>query len=291
MKSFFEQVVFDVGSSIGTELVETPVIGRIFHFHPEIELTCVERGSGWRFVGERIEAFGDGDLTLLGPMLPHLFVSHRQDGKDPARSVRTGEHPRVRVVKFARNFGLREEIGLPEFAAIGALLKDGAVGVAFPAEAAKKAAPKIRKIFETSGLKRLVILLEMLDELARSSYRRLDSGQLALGEADIRIHRVLGFIGGRLEKGTAPSLAETAAFACLSPESFSRYFRQKTRKSFIEYVAELKIGKALRLLRETDWSIGEIACRCGFGNLSNFNRHFRNMNRLTPREFRKLAKR
>lgn len=295
MKSFFEQVVFDVDSSICTEVVDDPAIGRIFHFHPEFELTYVERGSGWRFVGERIVEMQDGELTLLGSMLPHLFVNRHYFERQSVSSggAKAESRPLIRVIKFARNFGLREEIQLPEFAAIRKLLDDSAGGVLFPAAATTAAEAKILRIFSVRGIHRLTTLWEMLHELALSDYRPLDGGhenRAAERRGDARIHRVLHFIEARLNSGVVPSLGEAAAFACLSPEAFSRYFRQTTRKSFIEYVSELKIGRAMRLLQQKhEMSICEIACSCGFGNLSNFNRQFRKFNRMTPREYRELA--
>lgn len=283
MKSFLEQVIPDVNSSISTELVRDPMIGRVFHFHAEVELTYVERGSGWRFVGEHNSEFKDGELTLIGSRQPHLFRSVQHDSWQ-----KYIENPMVYVVKFPGNSGLGKIISLPEFTSIARMLEDSSSGLVFPGEISSSARPLIKKIFSAKGIKRFVLLLELLDHLACSNYCKLTTGWIPGEESDSRIHRILRFITGKLTEGSAPSLNESASFACMSPEAFSRYFHQKTRKSFIEYVIEWKIGKALRLLRESDDSIASIAYTCGFENLSNFNRLFKKMNNMTPREFRRL---
>jgi len=193
------------------------------------------------------------------------------------------------VIKLEPNFGMGKEAAQPEFSAIRRLISEAGAAVVFDADATRAAAPLINKIFEAGGIDRLLILLKLLDILAHGKYRKLETDpQTTPTGSDIRLNRILRFVGERFEHNKVPGQTEAAAFACLSAESFSRYFKQKTRKSYIEYVSELKIGKALRLLRETDQTISEIANACGYDNLSNFNRHFKRLNHLTPREFRKL---
>ncbi len=97
--------------------------------------------------------------------------------------------------------------------------------------------------------------------------------------------QVCEFIGQRLSQPIR--LAEAARLAHLSDGAFSRFFRAHLRRTFPEFVNELRIGRACRLLAESDMSVTEISLACGYTNLSNFNRQFLRLKRRTPREFRR----
>ncbi len=139
------------------------------------------------------------------------------------------------------------------------------------------------------GMARLLTMLELLDRLSAGNYRKLNPATPAteaLPEPDERLNRVLALIHKRLDRNLPIPLTEAAATACLTPPAFSKYFRQATRKRFIDYVIGLKLNRAALQLSRTDGAILDIALNSGFSNLSNFNRHFLAAMGMTPRDYR-----
>ena len=142
---------------------------------------------------------------------------------------------------------------------------------------------------DLEGLPRLLALLGILQELARSREARplASAGFVpSLRKADVeRIDRVLSFLSERFDGDV--SLPETARAAHLSVPAFSRFFKRRTGRTFVGYVTELRLGRACRLLIETDRAVSDIAYSSGFNNLSNFNRRFLEARRMSPRDYRR----
>jgi AraC-like DNA-binding protein len=253
--------------------------GFTWHFHPEIELTLIVKSRGRRFVGDSIEPYEEGDLVLLGPNLPHTWHS------DPGRK---GPHEAV-FCQFSREFLGTGFIESPELAAVDRLLARSARGLRFTGRTQREVARRMEGLPRLQGLARLGGLLGVLDELSRSRDARPLSGRgyvpgLRRGDA-LRIDRVCRFLNERsLDRVT---LAQAAGVAHLSIPAFCRMFRRTTGKTLVEYQNELRTGLACRELIETERPVSDIAFASGFNNLSNFNRRFRALKGLCPRDYRR----
>lgn len=282
MKYHYEKVLPAEGHSFETEYVIGPVVDCVFHVHPEFELTYVESSFGVRFIGHNISEFREHDLVLTGPMVPHHYMQFPHDSTSP-------EWSKLKVIKFKENFAGQELFELNEFNKIKMMLKDAHQGLAFNSETAKKVKPLIDRIFEDEGPLRVISLLEVLAILSASEYFLLEASPEEPGSEDgnIRLQRVLDYIRSRLNAGKTVTLSNVAKRAGMTPQAFSKYFHQATRRKFIDYVIELKLGRAGTMLMDTDMTVLEICYESGFNNLSNFNRHFRNFKGMTPREYRK----
>lgn len=257
-----------------------PTFPFAWHYHPEIELTWIEAGAGTRFVGDSIEAYGPDDLVLLGRDLPHTWSSEKL--------ARGASQHRAIVVQFPAGL-FPATSAAPEFLAITDLLARAARGVAFPPETARKVRRELRALLSTAGLEAWCMLARVLDRLARRDDARLlaSSGytpSLQHG-AERRFSRTLAFIEENIEDPSL-HLAQAGNAVHLTPAAFSRFFQRLAGRSFVHHLTELRVGRACRALVETDRSVAEIAFACGFGNLANFNRRFRELKGTTPREFR-----
>ena len=286
MKYFFEKILPNRDSSFLIHDEIGSVIDCVFHVHPEYELTYVVSSFGTRFIGDNISMFDAGDLALIGPMLPHHYYN------SPADS-RSGSWGHARVVQFRDDFAGATFFLLPEMQSIRKLFDAAAAGVAFPAEAAMRAAPLLQEMVEGSGARRIALLLEVLDLLSECEYRTLSlTGAAAYSvQPDEKINRVLQYVHQAVEKNLVLSLDKVARIACMTAPAFSRYFRKVTRRKFIDYVNEIKIGKAVRLLLNTDQTAAAVCFEAGFNNLANFNRHFIKFKGMTPGEFRRFLRR
>jgi AraC-like DNA-binding protein len=259
-----------------------PSFGIYWHYHPEYQLTLVRRGQGKRFVGDDISRFKAGDLVLTGPNLPHMWCSSR--AHDSSRLP----HEAI-IIQFPETIFGGQFLDLPEMSAVRRLLERSAQGIRFANSVHGKIAPRMIRMGRRRGLARLIELLEILRILSQAPVDRVLSSKAvipAVGFADReRIDRICRHVA---ENSMRPIvLAQAASAAHMSVPAFTRFFRKCTGKTFVEYLTELRVGAACRLLMETDRTVTQICYASGFSNLSNFNRRFRDLKGVTPREFRR----
>lgn len=281
MKLHYEHVFNEPDQSFRTEAyVKTRLAGRC-HCHPEYELTWIEEGSGLRMIGFTMEPFSSGDLVLIPPMLPHHYNAQSlESGGETRKEIR------YRVLKFRREL-LVPLLKLPEFASLARLLNEtGDTGMCFGGANIPTLPTLFRRICSGEGPARFIDFLTLLACLAEAPARHLSTAKCAVG-ADERIIRVMVFIQHEMERGHAASLAEAARRGCMTQQAFSSYFHKTTGKRFIDYMTELKLGRALDLLLKSDMNISRIALAAGFRNLSNFNRVFLARRGVTPTGYRR----
>jgi AraC-like DNA-binding protein len=248
------------------------------HAHEALELTWIERGEGVRIVGSRVEPFAAGDLVLIGPGLPHVWMSH---GVPPEGAWAT-------VLQVMPSVPLA---ALPEWRGIGALLQRAQRGLAVEGMLRNRTIQALKRLPDTPGLRLLGEALSTLATMADGDegLRPLDPLPLPVLQRDPgqqrRLDALLVWIRKHLH-GTL-SVEEAAAILHVSPGAFSRSFHRLAGKPFTDYVNDLRIAEACMLLRQHDRPVADIARRCGFTTLSHFNRQFRLRVDRTPRDYRR----
>lgn len=284
MKALFEKVTIGEQSSLLVKQVRMPQFDAPWHYHPEYELTCIVRSSGKRFVGDHIGAFDADDLVLVGPNLPHFW---RNDDMLPAEAPAEAV-----VVQFPATFEDTILKLLPEAEAICQMLKRAQYGLRFSAATSGRVRPHMEQLLHRQGMDRLLAFLTLLNELSRDTDFVLlasDGYQLSVSEAETeRMKRVLDYMLSHF-KGEI-SIDQIASVAGMAPAAFCRYFRRRTSKSFVEYLNELRISHARKLLAQADLSVGQVALECGFNNISHFHRQFRLHTNTTPLKYQIAAR-
>jgi AraC-like DNA-binding protein len=264
-------------------------LGVPWHFHPEYQLTLVMAGSGQRIVGDSIAPVVPGDLTLLGPNVPHAWdVDHVIAKHAGGGTKRQRNRVDAVVVQFRAEFLGTEFWGVPETASVVRLLSTASRGLEFSAKARQRVAPDIVNLLRLKGLQRLLGLVAVLDRLARDGRGvPICSAEYVPDlDADDR-DRLLPVVRAIHEHLSKPlRRGQLASLAGISERTFSRYFRQKMGKTLPQFVNELRVGRARRLLAESDLAVTQIAAECGFRNLSNFNSQFREIAGVTPMQYR-----
>jgi AraC-like DNA-binding protein/mannose-6-phosphate isomerase-like protein (cupin superfamily) len=254
------------------------------HFHPELELTLIIQGRGQRYIGDSIQNFAPGDLVLVGAHTPHCWLSDRI----------IGQSVRALVVQFPENiFGedfLESPLGLP----LQSLFDRAAQGLSFSGPVRDRVTLKLKTLFSgsRSPLDRTGMLLQLLSELTTPD----DQVVLGLGShlalpktsTPAVLDLVIAHIDEHLDREMTQR--EVAKLAGLSTAGFSRFFSRHFGKTFVTYVAELRIKRACQLLLGNEYSIAEVARLSGFHNLANFNRRFFRFKGMTPSEYRRLAR-
>lgn len=280
MKAQFEKVPV-VNQPFYIKKRMDPKFEFLWHFHPEYELTLILTGQGRRFVGDNIANYEAGDLVLLGPNLPHTWCSEAECGRPALHEAL--------VLQFAEAFFEPGFLAEPEMAHVKRLLERAAQGVLFIGQTALMASRRLLELFNLKGLPRLASFLLILDELGQSAeYQTLSSYGFALhshpGSGGHQINKACRFINSKFTDSITER--EAAANVHMSIPAFTRFFKKTTGRTFTSYLNELRISYACRLLIETDLSISEIAFQAGFCNLSNFNRRFLNLKRVSPKIYR-----
>lgn len=252
-----------------------------WHFHPEFEVHLIVETTGQMFVGDYVGGFGPGNLVLMGPSLPHNWVSDVPEGRTIAE--------RNLVVQFGQAFVSRCADSFTEWRHVEALLADARRGVQFGPRTSEAIKPLFAELIHARGLRRIVLFLSMLQILIDATDRELLASPAyeadASSFASTRINHVLAYLG----KNLANELRETdlARLAGQSVSAFSHDFRRHTGLPFVQYVNRMRINLACQLLMDGDASITDICFRSGFNNLSNFNRQFLAVKGMSPSRFRR----
>lgn len=267
--------------------------GARWHFHPEVQLTLVLKSAGYRIVGDSIAPLLPGDLVLVGASLPHVW--HQDEGRNGAEGAngtkkRKGKRDAVHaiVVRFREDFLGDHFLRSPEMEGVRRLLKRSGRGLCVTGATREAVAGLMQELAGEQGLRRLLKLLEIVKVLAESKQLRpIASANFSpeLRDSDTpRMQRVMRFIHDHLDE--VIEREEVARCAALSAGAFSRFFKTRTGKTLPQYVNELRVGKACARLRDAGAKVADIALACGFENLANFNRQFRAIAGMSPREYR-----
>ena len=287
MKALFEKITIDEQNSLLVRQFRMPHFDVPWHYHPEYELTYITKGEGRRFVGDHVESFGAGDLVLIGPDMPHFWRSDEEYYQESALRAEW------LVVQFPIAFTQDVLANLPEATAVTDLLHRARYGLRFSPRASAQMAQQIQELTTQTGLKQVLSVLLLLDQLAadRDAQPLASEGcLLAPGTAETeRMKRVLEFILNQFRNEIR--VEQIASVAGLAPAAFCRYFKRRTRKSFVEYLNELRIGHARKLLTNVDLSVGQVGLECGFNNVSHFHRQFKLHTGMTPLRYQTVSRR
>jgi AraC-like DNA-binding protein len=257
-----------------------------WNYHPEYELHYIVESHGTMFVGDYISEFKPGNLVLLGPNIPHQWVSDIATDKDEkivGRDVVLQFDPETLGVGLT---GAPREIG-----ELSPLLEQARMGLIFSGAGVRPAAKMLTEIGERKGLSALTLIYELLLHLAHNTEKsQLVSPTYAPildQQSTLWVQNVIEKTIGELD--TDLKMSDVAHHVNMSESAFSKLFKRVIGLTFTEYLRKLRIGRACNLLSETDQKISTIASDCGFRNLSNFNRYFLHEMKMTPKTYRQAA--
>ncbi len=253
-----------------------------WHFHKEYELVYITKTKGTRFIGDQVSFFEDGDLVLLGPNIPHLYRNsddyYKKNNELTAKSI---------CIHFTEYFLGNSFFDLPEMKQVKKLLERSSLGLEVTQKSNVYVKNKLVEMLEQKPANRLMNLLEILVFLSTSKEVSpiLSKTFTASNDNDTdRIDKVIQFILNNYKNDIY--IEEIASKLNMSISSFSRYFKHHTHKTFSNYVTEIRISHACRLMMDSHYNISEICYMSGFENQSNFYRHFKKFTGIIPKEYK-----
>jgi AraC-like DNA-binding protein len=255
-----------------------------WHFHSQYEIMYVKQGTGQCFVGDAIHRYSGGDLILFGTNLPHYMNS------DDVYKV-NNESLRVTgtIIQFEKDFMSYSIDNYPQFAHIKILLEEAARGLHFPKEGSCHIIRLLEEIPGMEGVPQVTSLLTLLQEMATCKDKTILASPHFYDsfpeQAGNRLEKIISFINGNYTRTI--SLQEIASQAAMNRSAFCRYFREQTGKTFMEYVMEMRIGYACKLLAIEEKNIYSISMECGFDSITHFNRIFKRSMNCTPTQYQK----
>ena len=255
-----------------------------WHYHQEYELHLITETSGKVFIGDYIGNFKPMSLILVGPNLPHNWIS--QIDKEERVELRD------RVINFSHDFIQRCENQFPELLPLSPFWERAQYGIEFIDEQQLPEAIELfTEIARSTGFRRLTRFWTLIEMLASMHEYKVLSTSTYLPHMDDRalnrLNLAVTFIFDHYDAEI--TLEEVAEHMKMSPTYFSKFFKKSTGHRFIEFVNSLRINKACEYLAHSDEPITEICFTVGFNNIANFNRRFFDVKQMTPSEYRKTS--
>ncbi len=268
--------------SFNLYLPDCPYFPTPWHYHPEFEIVLMLESSGKKFVGSSITDFAPGDLCMIGSFLPHYYKNDESfylpDSKQNAKSI---------VLHFVEDFLGEKFMELPESQSIKTLIERSKRGIQFSQKTVEKVADKMKKLATLEGMDRLLELVSILKIMSEAKdIEDLTTNPISIrNEIDsARMNRVFEHVMQHYKEEI--TLDKVADLAHMSGSAFSRYFKKRTRRTFSQFLSEIRIEHACKFLMEDKMSVSEISFDSGFNNLSNFNRQFKAIKKTTPLAYR-----
>ena len=251
------------------------------HFHKEFELAYIEESYGKLYVGNSIINFKKGDLFFFAPRLIHCF-------KNPIGYENTGKTAKAICIFFLSDFLGDDFLNRQQAQMLNSLFQKSNFGLHFP-EPSAEIIELLNSIKPAKNLNGIINLLLILDKLAKQKNATVLSDPLFKKyyyrhSEDDRIEKVMNYVIKNSDKKIREK--EVSDLVQMSEAGFSRFFKSRTERNFTEFINEIRISKAKKLLIESNKLIKEISMICGYENLSHFNRQFKLYNCLSPKEFR-----
>ena len=283
MKAIIEKINHTEDHSYHCEIVSLPYFTSTWHFHDEFEINMVIEGNGTAFVGDNSISFRPGSFFLFGEKLPHVLLNSEEFYKPESQLKATSI-----VIRFHYDFLGLNFMEKPEMSVIRRLLETSSRGIMFQMENSGQVKKLLDDISKSTDFSRILNILKILDLLTKFNQFKLVSSKGYISKNTTedcnRIDKVYRYVMNNISEKI--ELDQVAKLANLSPPSFCRYFKSRTNKTFSQFLNEIRVGYACRLLIEKDMDSSETCYASGFNSLSNFHKQFRRIKGLTPYEYR-----
>jgi len=288
MKPLLEKSIESLNQSYLVKKLQEPFFDPNWHFHPHYQLFTVIKGTGTRFIGDDIRHFEEGDTVFLGPNMPHLWRSDRNYFEKESQLQTEGI-----VVYFKEDFLGNDFFEKPEMFDIKSFLKNSERGLDLTGTLGTEMVRDLNELLGLTGFEGISKLLNILHKLSiTNDYQYISSSNYTnthkISETE-RMRIVHEYVLKHFKENI--NLSTVASLSNMTEAAFCRYFKSRTNKTFSDFVKEIRIGNACKMLQNEQKSISQICYESGYNTVSNFNNQFKSLKGVSPLQYQKLYRR
>jgi AraC-like DNA-binding protein len=288
MKPLLEKSIENLNQSYLVKTLKEPFFDPNWHFHPHYQLFTVIKGTGTRFIGDDIRHFNVGDTVFLAPNMPHLWRSDREYFEKDSQLMTEGI-----VVYFKEDFLGSEFFEKSEMYDVKTLLKKSERGLDLTGQLKEELVEDLKNLPVSNGFQGIIKLLSILDKLSKSTdYQYIASTSYSnthkISETE-RMRLVHEYVLKHFKENI--NLSTVASLSNMTDAAFCRYFKSRTNKTFSDFVKEIRIGNACKMLQDENKSISQTCYESGYNTVSNFNNQFKSLKGVSPKQYQKLHRR
>lgn len=288
MKPLLEKSIESLNQSFLVKKLQEPFFDPNWHFHPHYQLFTVIKGTGTRFIGDDIRHFEEGDTVFLGPNMPHLWRSDRNYFEKESQLQTEGI-----VVYFKEDFLGNDFFEKPEMFDIKSFLKNSERGLDLTGTLGTEMVRDLNELLGLTGFEGISKLLNILHKLSvTNDYQYISSSNYTnthkISETE-RMRIVHEYVLKHFKENI--NLSTVASLSNMTEAAFCRYFKSRTNKTFSDFVKEIRIGNACKILQDENKSISQTCYESGYNTVSNFNNQFKSLKGVSPLQYQKLYRR
>jgi AraC-like DNA-binding protein len=288
MKPLLEKSIESLNQSYLVKKLQEPFFDPNWHFHPHYQLFTVIKGTGTRFIGDDIRHFEEGDTVFLGPNMPHLWRSDRNYFEKESQLQTEGI-----VVYFKEDFLGNDFFEKPEMFDIKSFLKNSERGLDITGTLGAEMVRDLNELLGLTGFEGISKLLNILHKLSvTNDYHYISSSNYTnthkISETE-RMRIVHEYVLKHFKENI--NLSTVASLSNMTEAAFCRYFKSRTNKTFSDFVKEIRVGNACKMLQNEQKSISQICYESGYNTVSNFNNQFKSLKGVSPLQYQKLYRR
>lgn len=262
----------------------TPTVNSIWHYHEELELVYFKKGEGTQFIGDNISRFKSGDVVLVGANLPHYWrfdQDYFQEG---------GKSADIYVIHFHSHFLGEQFLDVPENRELKKLISNSSRGLQISLPNISEVIHLMIKTVETESSRRLLYLLEALSKISTNNNELSAIASIGfkynyLSEEQDQIQNIYSYTLNHYKRKI--TLAEIAEVAKVSPNTFCKFFKSRSKKNYTDFVNEIRVGQACKLLIENKFRINEVCFESGFNNFASFHKCFKKVTGKSPLQYQR----
>lgn len=282
-KAKFLSMGYEPGSALTIKHQNVKYFPNPLHYHKELELAYILEGYGTRYVGSSIKSYQKGDLVLVGEQLTHVWMS------DDAFYEDNELQTQAIVVKFCPDFAGKDFLNLPEAYGILKTIQDASGGLRITGKANELIKGILIGMLNQSPLEQILSLVQILNIMSKTDEKfvlsNYDLHKSNNAKEKDRMNRIIKHTTLHFRRNIP--LEEIANVANLSKSAFCRYFKKTVKKSYLEFLYEIRVEYACKLLLEDNMGMTQICYDSGFNNPSSFSQRFKKIKNITPYEYRK----
>ncbi len=265
--------------------IKQPFFSSEFHFHEECQLVYIIKGSGKRIIGDSVAHFEENELVFIGSNIPHVWYNTDRKYIQSKKSYSVSLSLFISPARFTDHI-----TGFGDVQKIRKLFEKAQRGMLIAGQSKLQLISLLKKVSkEKDSIEHIITLFKIIHILSTTSeYALLSKSNYTnhfQSRENERMNEVYAFLIKNFTREI--TLSEVAGIAAMNPNAFCRFFKSRTQKSLTQFINEIRIGHACKLISDNKESITQIAYSCGFNNVSNFNHFFKLIKKMSPREYRK----